>query len=86
MKLQIVAVRDRAADVFGQPQFVAAVGVAIRGFQDEANREERSNQLFMHPEDFDLYHIGEYDDSDGSFVSWVPKMIAVGKDMKAPRN
>lgn len=87
MKYFVVAVRDRAADVFGVPQFVASIGGAIRAFGDEVNREDLKNAFFMHPEDFDLYELGRYDDATGSFECLtVPKQVAIGKDMRIPRN
>lgn len=81
MELIIVAVRDRAADVFAQPNFVHSVGGAIRSFSDEINRVAHDNVLNKHPEDFDLYQLGVYDDNSGLFVSDKPKQIAVGKDL-----
>lgn len=81
MILKIVAIRDRAADVFGQPNFVTSLGAAIRGFGDEINRKSDS-VLYQHPEDFDLYHLGEYDDSTATFHTGVPKQIAIGKDLR----
>lgn len=82
MKLVIVVVRDRSADVFAQPMFVANRGSAIRSFADQVNdsRDEK-NILNRHPEDFDLFELGTYDDSTGLFESGVPKQIAVGKDL-----
>jgi hypothetical protein len=85
MKRMIVAVRDRAADTFGTPFYVVAVGQAIRSFADEVNREAADSSLYMHPEDFDLYELGTFDDDDGSFDTHAPKMIAVGKDLKVPK-
>lgn len=82
MRMVIVAIRDRASDMFGNPIFVAARGQAIRNFQDEVNRVAENNPLNSHPEDFDLYELGSFDTSDGSFdCSAGPRMIAVGKDM-----
>lgn len=81
MKYLIVCVRDRAADVYGVPMFVASIGGAIRSFGDEVNRSAENNPFYMHPEDFDLYSIGTFDDTSGSFECGVPKQIAVGKDM-----
>lgn len=81
MKLKIVAVRDRAADCFGMPNFVASIGGAIRSFADEINRKADNNPLSMHPEDFDLYELGEYDDASGSFETIKPRQIAIGKDL-----
>lgn len=83
MKIQIVAVLDRAADAFGRPLFVNAIGQAIRSFQDEINRPAPDNTMNSHPEDYDLYHLGEYDDNTGRITSLdEPKQIAIGKHFK----
>ena len=81
MKFQIVAVRDRAADAFQQPFYVAAIGQAIRAFQDGINKDE---QMMRHPDDFDLYQLGIYDDQIGTFtnIEGGPKQIAIGKQLK----
>lgn len=81
MKFFVLSVRDRAADVFGVPYFAASVGQAVRGFGDEVNRPAEDNQFYKHPEDFDLYLIGIYDDNDASFETNPPKQVAVGKDL-----
>lgn len=84
MRYKIVCVRDRAIDTFGQPVFVANLGGAIRSFGDEVKRpstEERPNQMNKHPEDFDLFYVGEFDDQTGVFDGLVrPEQIAIGKD------
>lgn len=77
----VFAVRDRAADSFGQPFFDVARGRAIRSFTDELNKNENS-PLSAHPEDFDLYFLGMFNDQTGMFETGVPEMIAIGKDMK----
>lgn len=85
-KLFVVAIRDRAVDGFMQPGFVPALGLAVRQFQDELNREDRANPLWAHPEDYDLYLLASYDDSAGTFTvgdEKLPKMIAVGKDLSS---
>lgn len=81
MIFKIMAVRDRAADVFGVPHFQVSLGAAIRSFGDEINREAENNAFYRHPEDFDLYELGTFDDQDGSFVTQVPKQVAIGKDL-----
>lgn len=83
MKYKVVTVRDRGIDAFGTPFFVNSLGGAIRGFGDEVKRphsEERPNLMNKHPEDFDLYYLGEYDDDTGAFESLRPEQIAIGKD------
>ncbi len=83
MKLVLCSVKDRAADAYGRPMFVPSVGVAIRSFSDEVNRKDSENQLFNHPDDFDLYELGEFDDNTGLFVLHEqPKLLSLGKQVK----
>lgn len=79
MKTIVCAVRDRAVDAFGQPFFVVAVGQAVRSFKDEVNNA--GSAIGNHPDDYDLYHIGDYDDASGSIVGISPVMLAVGKSL-----
>lgn len=81
MRYKILAVRDRALDAYGQPFFASSTGGAIRSFADEINRKAEGNQLNKHPEDFDLYYLGEFDDNTGEFDPSRPSQIAVGKDL-----
>lgn len=81
MKRAIVAIKDRASNGFGQPFFVAAIGQAIRSFQDEINRAAPDNDLNKHPDDFDLYQLGIFDDDTGSIEVMTPPMqIGIGKN------
>jgi len=83
MKLIICSVKDRAADAFGRPMFVPSTGVAIRSFTDEVNRADKDNNLHNHPDDFDLYDHGIFDDQTGMFeLHEQPKQLAIGKQVK----
>jgi len=83
MKLTLCSVKDRAADAYGRPMFVPSVGVAIRSFSDEINRQDADNQLYNHPDDFDLYELGEFDDNSGKFaLHEEPKLLSLGKQVK----
>jgi len=82
MKRIVMAVRDRATDSFGSPFYVVARGQAIRSFSDEVNRAAPDNGLYAHPEDYDLYELGEFDDDTGLFATGSPKQIAIGKDLR----
>jgi hypothetical protein len=83
MKLIICAVKDRAADAFARPMFVPSTGVAIRSFTDEVNRKDAENQLHNHPDDFDLYNLGVFDDSTAMFELLLPpEQLAIGKQVK----
>jgi hypothetical protein len=87
MKLVLCSVKDRAADAYGRPMFVPSVGVAIRSFSDEVNRQSDDNQLYNHCDDFDLYELGEFDDNTGTFALHdQPKLLSLGKQVKIPRD
>lgn len=88
MIYKVLAIRDRAADVFAQPIFAASVGAVIRGFSDQINgADPNSSVLSVHPEDFDLYELGEFDDGFARFVLLdPPRQVAIGKDLVRPKN
>lgn len=77
----ICAVKDRAADVFGQPFFVAARQVAVRSFQDAVNNRHEPSDISKHPDDFDLYVLGLFDDASGSLQPAQLELVARGKDL-----
>lgn len=83
MKYVVVSIKDRAADAFGRPAFVPSIGVAIRSFSDEVNRSDSENQMYAHPDDFDLFELASYDDSTG-IVEMLdqPKLLILGKNAK----
>lgn len=83
MIFQVVAIRDQAASVYSRPFFVPTVGMAMRSFQDECNRQSDDNELWKHPEDFTLWQLGSFDDNTGRFSNLeVPEQIATGKQMR----
>lgn len=81
MKMCILAIRDRAIDAFGRPMFMTHSGAAVRGFGDEINKE--SSEMYAHPDDYDLYELGTWDDNTGAFdIHPHPLQIAIGKNLK----
>jgi len=79
--LEVLAVRDRAANAYGRPFFVNTIGQAIRSFSDVLNGTEDS-EMKRHPGDFDLFSLGQFDDETGQFLQHPqPKQVAVGKDL-----
>jgi len=82
-KLCVFTVRDRAADVYGAPFFMPTPGMAIRGFSDLINAKDSKDLASQHPQDFDLYHLGYYDDATASFEQFErPQQIAVGHQLR----
>lgn len=77
MKLVILSVRDRKADCFGRPFYAPTVPAAIRSFADEIKRTD--SELSAHPEDYDLFELGEFHDSNAKFVLLdTPAQVASG--------
>lgn len=84
MIMYMYTVRDTATDLFGRPFYSINVGHAVRGFTDQVNDPaDGQNDLFKHSEDFELYELGTYDDSDASFqLHQKPKQICTAKSVK----
>lgn len=77
----ICCIKDTAADAFNIPIFLRSTGVAIRTFTDEINRAADENALYKHPDDHDLYLLGQYDQDTGEFIIEKPRLLARGKDV-----
>ena len=82
MNLVIVSVKDSAAQAFGRPIFVPSNAVAIRSFRDEVNRKDSTDDLSRHPDDFELYEVGVFDDATGIIEVTEPRLLARAKDLK----
>ena len=80
MLFKVVSIYDRAAGVYGRPGFVPSAGVAVRDFTDEVNRAADDNQLYKHPDDFDLYSLGGFDDNAADFLPLL-ELLVRGKDV-----
>lgn len=83
MKILICAVYDRVAQIYGTPNFVQSKGATVRAFADQINRADENSQLYMHPDDFDMYYLGEYDDTTAEFTqAEKPELLARGANLK----
>lgn len=75
-------VKDRTTEAYGPPFFMNSDGEAIRGFTDAINSKDENSNLWKHPEDFDLFAIGEYNDQEGKFTNEPkPKSLVLGKQV-----
>lgn len=80
MKYAVCAVKDRAVDAFNRPLYVPTVGVAIRSFNDECNKKD--SELNTHPEDYDLYELGTWDDTTAIYTPLeAPRVITRAQDI-----
>lgn len=64
MNLKMFVIFDVKAEAYLPPFFMTATGLAIRTFSDMAC--DKNHQVGQHPEDYTLFEIGEYDQSNGS--------------------
>ncbi len=65
MKMQMFSVYDTKTAAYFSPIYFNTVGQAVRVFEDSvADPEHIFNR---HAEDFNLFHIGSFNDSDCSF-------------------
>lgn len=77
----VCSVVDQKIETFGLPIFVPHTGAAVRSFTDEVRRQGDDNQLNKHPEDFDLFLLGEFDDQTGELRSLPdPQRLVRGVD------
>lgn len=78
----VMSVFDSASALYGQPFYVPAIAAAVRSVSDEANRAAADNPLYQHPDDFELFHIGDFDDVSGLLTAVSPCVrVARVKDL-----
>lgn len=85
MILYLVVTRDVVANVHSNLMQVPHIGGSIRAFGDECKRKEPNNILAQHPEDFELWIVGEYDDNTGIITPYnhpERKQLAVGANYR----
>jgi len=63
MQLQVYSIRDAKSEIYNPPFFSRTHGEAERNFM-QLVKDEKST-VFQYPEDYDLYHLGAYDDGTG---------------------
>lgn len=80
----LVCVRDSAAKAFARPFAVPSTGLAVRSFADEVNRVDpanpAANPMNAHPNDFELYEIGTFDEDTGKIAPCEPRGVARASD------
>lgn len=83
MKLFVICIRDSAAGVFSQPNFAGSVGGFVRAFGDRIKAKAADDPMALHPEDFEAFNMGEFDDGTGEFNLLArPVSVCRGADYK----
>lgn len=66
MKYQMLSIRDTKADYYNQVITMKTIDEAVRAL-GELVTDQRS-MIARHPEDYDLYHLGQFDDQTGELI------------------
>ena len=78
MRYVLISMHDRAVNAFQPVANVRAEGEALRVFKDLISNPQ--SQQHQHPDDYDLYIVGYFDDQTGRLEPLdVPRKIADGK-------
>lgn len=81
MRTQCFGVFDKKGGVYATPFFCIREGAAIRSFQDIANNPETT--VYRHPEDYELFHLGDFDDESGEFSPVRPRFVVNGVTVRS---
>lgn len=73
-KLLAFTVYDSKAEAFLRPYFAETKGLAMRAFRDAVN--DPSHEMHKHAEDYTLFHIGFFNQQDGSLENGVCDSMA----------
>lgn len=82
MRSLICSIKDTAIGSFMNPFTVPSEGYARRGFADEVNRVADNNLINKHPEHFELYIVGSFEDETGRIDSQPPELICKATQVK----
>lgn len=83
MKVVMTCIRDAKGETYSQPWFTTTAAAAVRNFTDLVNDPQRGQTINTHPEDYALYEMGTFEDSDGQFITHpIPKHLVSGSSVK----
>lgn len=83
MRFQLLSVRDTVADTFKPPSTFVNEAVGIRAFTDMMNEEDSIEHV--HPEDYNLYKLAEFDDETGIiYPTTEPELLMLGINARTP--
>jgi hypothetical protein len=73
MKMNLYTIYDQKLEAYNQPFFWENDAMALRQFADMANDENFS--ISKHPEDYSLWHLGTWSNSDAKLKIIQKKLI-----------
>ncbi len=82
MKHQMFVIYDSKANAYMQPWFLTQTAMAQRAFMDCVN--DKKHNFGMHPEDYTLFNIGTFDDSNANVKWQTPQTLGNGLEYIRP--
>ncbi len=73
MIMNIFSIYDKKTAVYSKPFYCLTTAEAIRTFGDAVN--ERESPFYKHPEDYDLWQIGTFEDTSGAIDKHKPQHL-----------
>lgn len=85
MQLNVFSIRDSKAEIFNPPFIKQTHGEAERDFHRMVKNPE--SLPHQYPEDYDLYHLGTFDDQTGEITRLEkPQRLVNATQLKQPLN
>ncbi len=74
MRHRAFSIYDQKAKAYMTPFFMGEVGMATRAFSDMVQSPD--HQIAKHPEDYVLYEVGQFDDTEGVLSAYAgPELV-----------
>lgn len=83
MRYLACAVRDVKVEAYLRPFWTHTPASAVRDFTDAVN--DPNSPLSKHPSDFELFVVGDYDDSTGELFPRTPSFLCSGASCVEPK-
>lgn len=84
MLMKMFCIYDRKSEAYHPPGCAHSAGHALRNYSDVFRNP--ATVFCTHPDDFQIYEIGTFDDATGVTTCIKPHLICTGTELKAEYN
>jgi hypothetical protein len=75
LMLKIFACYDKKSQAYTTPNFFTHAGQCLRALEDLVNEKNPNSMISSHPEDFSIWHLGEFDEISGEITPVKPTHV-----------